>query len=51
MHILATIIDNDECKVSNGGCDHNCTNTNGSYHCSCDDGYHLAKDNLNCDGM
>ena len=37
-------IDIDECDVSNGGCEHNCNNTDGSYYCSCDDGYSLQND-------
>ena len=35
------MIDIDECAVNNGGCAHNCTNTAGSYHCSCLEGYYL----------
>ena len=45
------IIDIDECKRSNGECDHHCNNTNGSYYCSCNDGYSLGKDNLSCKGI
>ena len=45
------IIDIDECEIHNGGCDHYCTNTNGSYYCSCQDGYILKKDNSSCEGM
>ena len=45
------IIDIDECKRSNGGCDHHCNNTIGSYYCSCNDGYSLGKDNLSCKGI
>ena len=45
-------IDIDECKkVHNGGCDHICTNTNGSYYCTCYNGYILTKDNSTCAGM
>ncbi|XP_037103624.1 growth arrest-specific protein 6 [Syngnathus acus] len=33
--------DVDECNKSNGGCDHECSNTMGSYHCSCQPGYML----------
>ena len=28
-----------------------CTNTNGSYVCSCNDGYILNDDGLTCDGI
>ena len=41
----------DECADQNGGCDHNCSNTAGSYHCSCLSGYTLnTTDNTLCDG-
>ena len=46
------ITDVDECKKSNGGCDHHCNNTIGSHFCSCYDGYSLAKDNnSSCEGI
>ena len=32
------------------GCDHNCTNTAGSYFCTCTDGYELELDNHTCTG-
>ena len=35
--------------VSNGGCDHNCSNTEGSYECSCRDGYTLEPDHHTCE--
>jgi len=34
-------LDVDECKASNGGCDHTCANTVGSFTCSCRPGYQL----------
>ena len=37
------VVDNDECQFCNGGYDHDCTNTNGSYYCSCYDGYILKE--------
>ena len=40
----------DECDTDNGGCNQTCTNTQGSFECSCDVGYVLAVDDLNCDG-
>ena len=40
--------DIDECAEYNGDCEHNCTNINGSYYCTCDEGYILDKDGLNC---
>ena len=42
--------DIDECELDNGRCDHNCTNTNGSYHCSCHHGYDLQDDQHSCAG-
>uniref|UniRef100_A0A8C6TR02 Growth arrest-specific 6 n=1 Tax=Neogobius melanostomus TaxID=47308 RepID=A0A8C6TR02_9GOBI len=34
--------DVDECSTRNGGCDHECNNTMGSYRCSCHHGYMLS---------
>ena len=31
-------------KKKNGGCDHNCNNTEGSFECSCNSGYKLEGD-------
>ena len=42
--------DIDECAVNNGGCDQNCTNTEGSFYCSCQMGYNLNEDGRTCDG-
>ena len=42
------IPDINECDTDNGGCDHNCTDSIGSYDCSCDIGYILATDNHGC---
>ncbi|CAH1781849.1 unnamed protein product, partial [Owenia fusiformis] len=33
---------------NNGGCDHTCSNTEGSYECSCNIGYALEDDNHGC---
>ena len=46
-----SFLDMDECSINNGGCDEMCTNTNGSYVCSCNDGYILNDDGLTCDGI
>ncbi|MFT7808628.1 growth arrest-specific protein 6 isoform X1 [Arapaima gigas] len=45
--------DVDECSNNNGGCEHLCNNTLGSYRCSCQQGYlladrHLCKDVDEC---
>ncbi|KAB7498637.1 Fibropellin-1 [Armadillidium nasatum] len=38
-------IDKDECKDNNGGCDQRCSNTAGSFSCSCAPGYDLFTQN------
>ena len=45
-----TTSDTDECAANNGGCDHNCYNTPGSYYCTCNGGYYLARDGQSCGG-
>lgn len=42
--------DIDECLVNNGGCDHFCRNTVGSFECSCQKGYKLLTDERTCQG-
>ncbi|XP_078580864.1 uncharacterized protein LOC144864548 [Branchiostoma floridae x Branchiostoma japonicum] len=46
-----TCPDVDECATSNGGCEHICTNTDGSFHCSCDVGYSLSINSLSCNDI
>ncbi|KAK7507523.1 hypothetical protein BaRGS_00001458, partial [Batillaria attramentaria] len=36
-----TCNDINECATDNGGCEHNCANSDGSYECSCRQGYSL----------
>ena len=48
--LLVCITDVDECETNNGGCDQVCTNTDGSFFCSCDEGYVLTPDGFNCSG-
>ena len=43
-------LDINECSTNNGGCNQTCTNTNGSYECSCNVGFNLADNNHDCDG-
>ena len=43
-------VDDDECATANGGCAQTCSNTVGSFTCSCDAGYTLNADGLACDG-
>ena len=45
-----TFLDIDECRESSDGCAQVCTNTAGSYTCSCGVGYRLSTDNLGCNG-
>uniref|UniRef100_A0A3B5KJS5 Growth arrest-specific 6 n=1 Tax=Takifugu rubripes TaxID=31033 RepID=A0A3B5KJS5_TAKRU len=42
--------DVDECSKRNGGCDHQCNNTMGSYRCSCHQGYMLVGRHM-CDDV
>lgn len=42
--------DINECNTNNGGCGTTCTNTVGSYNCSCNDGYELDNDLHTCNG-
>ena len=43
--------DINECTNNNGGCNQTCTNTAGSYLCSCNTGYTLNTDDHACDGV
>ena len=46
-----SIADINECADDNGGCQHICNNTGGSFHCSCNPGYSLNEGGKNCIGM
>ena len=37
--------------TENGGCNQTCTNQVGSFTCSCDIGFELSADGLDCDGQ
>ena len=41
--------DTDECAKT--PCDHTCTNTDGSFTCSCNNGYELDENGRSCNGM
>ena len=43
-------LDMNECQNSNGGCNQTCTNTLGSFECSCGTGYILSTNNFDCNG-
>ena len=45
------LLDNNECELHNGNCDHSCHNVPGSYHCKCNKGYTLLEDGLSCDPL
>ncbi len=49
-YVLTLSIDIDECATNNGGCEQNCTNTEGSFNCFCDSRYSLDNNSLNCSG-
>ena len=40
-------VDEDECDFYTN-CQHSCVNTEGSFHCDCNEGYELADDQYNC---
>ena len=48
---LLLSIDINECSISNDGCEEICTNTNGSFICSCHQGYMLRHDKRTCTGI
>ena len=49
-HVNTVVSDINECALNISGCGQNCTNTNGSYNCSCYSGYQLAADKMSCTG-
>ena len=51
MFLILYISDINECNYSNGGCEHICNNTVGSYYCTCNSGYTLNKNGRNCTGI
>lgn len=44
-------VDIDECARNISDCNQTCSNTPGSYDCSCDSGFNLADDELDCIGQ
>ncbi|XP_063887696.1 multiple epidermal growth factor-like domains protein 6 isoform X2 [Scylla paramamosain] len=42
------LTDRDKCQVNNGGCEHSCKNTVGSFMCCCSPGYRLRRDGRTC---
>ena len=51
VHVICLHFEDvDECNGDHE-CDHNCTNTEGTFECSCDPGYELLPDNRTCEGL
>ena len=48
--LIICFADIDECTTDNGGCEHDCLNTAGSYECQCRDGYILDENKKSCAG-
>ena len=48
--VVLRYIDINECFDGTSGCSHQCTNSPGSFTCSCPDGYTLADDQRTCQG-
>ena len=48
--IISCNPDTNECDDNNGGCSQMCKNIEGSYDCSCRNGYELDIDGQNCSG-
>ena len=44
------LLDINECDEGSHNCKHNCTNTAGSFECSCNSGYRLDDNGRNCLG-
>ena len=44
----STCVDVNECAYDNGGCQHQCINSGGSYRCECNSGYYLQADKKSC---
>ncbi|KAL8608110.1 hypothetical protein ACOMHN_016565 [Nucella lapillus] len=45
---LGECLDLDECRLRGDICQHNCSNTEGSYLCTCPQGYRLVADGYSC---
>ena len=43
-------VDEDECDFYTN-CQHSCVNTEGSFHCGCNEGYEVADDGYSCDDI
>ena len=50
-NVFYYFIDVDECTEGTSGCEQICSNTVGSFFCSCQSGYTLDADGTNCNGI
>ena len=50
LTVCVFYLDVNECNTNNGGCQHNCVNTDGSYECQCRSGYRFSSGH-SCTGM
>ena len=50
LYLIPNRTELNECLEGNGGCEQMCDNTPGSFVCSCEDGYHLDENMLDCNG-
>ena len=48
--VRVLVVDVNECSTDQGGCDHFCENSVGSFWCSCRNGFALAPDGSTCSG-
>jgi len=48
LDFVRLLVDKDECASNNGGCQHICKNTVGSYQCSCHNGFTLHDNQRDC---
>lgn len=49
--VLTLILDIDECLQNGRICNNGrCINTDGSFHCVCNAGFHVTRDGKNCEG-
>lgn len=49
-YVCYFIVDIDECRSQNGGCQHTCINLRGTYKCQCPAGQRLQPDGRTCTG-
>ena len=47
---VSVMLDINECTRGTDNCAHRCTNTLGSFRCSCNAGYRLASNGVSCNG-